>query len=126
MKRCFLVLPVFVLLICCSRQNAEFPKGEWIDLSHDFSSDTVYWVTAEPFTRTTVAEGKTDKGYFYSAYNFSAAEHGGTHIDAPVHFAEGGNRSISSTSASSSARRSRSIFPRRHLPTVITWFPLTT
>ncbi len=63
--------------------------GEWIDLSHDFSEETIYWVTAEPFKRTTVAEGKTDKGYYYSAYNFSGAEHGGTHIDAPVHFAEG-------------------------------------
>jgi kynurenine formamidase len=31
----------------------------------------------------------TDKGYYYSAYNYSAAEHGGTHIDAPVHFGEG-------------------------------------
>jgi kynurenine formamidase len=36
-----------------------------------------------------VAEGVTDQGYYYSAYNYSAAEHGGTHIDAPVHFAEG-------------------------------------
>jgi kynurenine formamidase len=44
---------------------------------------------AEPFKRTTVAEGKTPQGYYYSAYNYSAAEHGGTHIDAPVHFGEG-------------------------------------
>jgi kynurenine formamidase len=36
-------------------------------------------------------EGVTDKGYFYSAYRFSAAEHGGTHLDAPVHFAKGRN-----------------------------------
>lgn len=70
-------------------QHADFPTGQWIDLSHDFSSETHYWVTAKPFERETVAEGKTDKGYYYSAYNFSAAEHGGTHIDAPIHFAEG-------------------------------------
>lgn len=37
----------------------------------------------------TVFEGMTDKGYYYSAYEFSSAEHGGTHIDAPIHFAEG-------------------------------------
>lgn len=66
----------------------DFSAGKWIDLSHDFSSETVYWVTAKPFERETVAEGKTDKGYYYSAYNYSAAEHGGTHVDAPVHFAE--------------------------------------
>jgi len=87
---------VFFLLLffvsCAPRQNADLSNGDWVDLSYDFSSDTIYWVTAEPFTRTTVAEGKTDKGYFYSAYNFSAAEHGGTHIDAPVHFAENGKK----------------------------------
>lgn len=73
----------------CNQTTGGFPKGQWIDLSHDFSEETIYWVTAEPFKRTTVAEGKTDNGYYYSAYNYSAAEHGGTHIDAPVHFAEG-------------------------------------
>ena len=79
----------FVLLTACSQQTGTFPTGKWIDLSHDFSDETIYWVTAEPFKRTTVAEGKTDQGYYYSAYNFSGAEHGGTHLDAPVHFAEG-------------------------------------
>lgn len=74
---------------CAQKATNEFPKGQWIDLSHDFSDETIYWVTAEPFKRTTVAEGITPQGYYYSAYNFSAAEHGGTHIDAPVHFGEG-------------------------------------
>lgn len=74
---------------CAAPKPAGFPAGKWIDLSYDFSDQTIYWVTAEPFKRTTVAEGKTPGGYFYSAYNFSGAEHGGTHIDAPVHFAEG-------------------------------------
>jgi kynurenine formamidase len=77
------------LLIGCAQQPQSFQTGEWIDLTHDFSNETIYWVTAEPFKRTTVAEGLTDKGYYYSAYNYSAAEHGGTHIDAPVHFAQG-------------------------------------
>ncbi|HSK71297.1 MAG TPA: cyclase family protein, partial [Pyrinomonadaceae bacterium] len=72
-----------------NHQPADFPAGQWIDLSHDFSSETHYWVTAKPFERETVAEGPTEKGFYYSAYNFSAAEHGGTHIDAPIHFAEG-------------------------------------
>lgn len=73
----------------CAQSEHQFPEGEWIDLSYDFSSETVYWVTAEPFKRATVAEGHTAGGYFYSAYNFSGAEHGGTHIDSPIHFAEG-------------------------------------
>ncbi len=86
-------IAIFVILTSClllgCTQPASFQSGTWIDLSHDFSEDTIYWVTAEPFKRTTVAEGKTDKGFYYSAYNFSGAEHGGTHLDAPIHFAEG-------------------------------------
>lgn len=71
------------------QQQINLSKGKWVDLSYDFSDETVYWVTAKEFEKETVAEGKTDGGFFYSAYNYSAAEHGGTHIDAPVHFAEG-------------------------------------
>ena len=52
----------FVLLSACAQQTGTFPTGKWIDLSHDFSDETIYWVTAEPFKRTTVAEGKTDQG----------------------------------------------------------------
>ncbi len=84
-----LILLAGTLLTTCSEQRGRFPTGQWIDLSHEFSDETIYWVTAEPFKRTTVAEGRTDQGYYYSAYNFSGAEHGGTHIDSPVHFAEG-------------------------------------
>ena len=69
--------------------SADFSKGEWIDLTYDLSSETVYWPTSEPFKLEAEAEGMTDAGYYYSAYTFCAAEHGGTHIDAPVHFAEG-------------------------------------
>jgi kynurenine formamidase len=37
-----------------------------------------------------VFDGTTDKGYHYSANNYTAAEHGGTHMDAPIHFKAGG------------------------------------
>ena len=82
---------LFIWLCClaaCGERSNRF-SGQWLDLSHDFSSETVYWLTAEPFKLQTVAAGMTEKGYYYSANNFCAAEHGGTHIDAPVHFAEG-------------------------------------
>lgn len=58
-----------------------------IDLSHAYSEETVYWVTAKEFRLDTVFAGQTDKGYYYSAFDFETAEHGGTHIDAPIHFA---------------------------------------
>ncbi len=60
-----------------------------VDLTHDFSKETVYWVTAKEFNLDTVFYGNTGKGYFYSANNFETAEHGGTHLDAPIHFAKG-------------------------------------
>ncbi len=85
-----LVLLIAIFAAACQPQSSGFLDGQWIDLSHGFSDETVYWVTAEPFKRTTVAEGNTPGGYYYSAYNYSGAEHGGTHLDAPVHFARDG------------------------------------
>lgn len=66
-----------------------FPGGEIVDLTHAYNDSTVYWPTAAGFELTTDSEGMTEGGYYYSAYSFSTAEHGGTHLDAPVHFAEG-------------------------------------
>src|SRR5215475_356218 len=70
--------------------NPPFADGKWIDLTHDFSTNTLYWPTAQPFTLETEFHAHTDKGYFYAANRYSASEHGGTHIDAPIHFAEHG------------------------------------
>jgi kynurenine formamidase len=85
-----LIVVGFCLLVGCNRRPAgAFPAGQWIDLSYDFSDKTTYWTEADGFKKETIAEGRTDQGYFYSAYKFSAPEHGGTHLDAPAHFAEG-------------------------------------
>ncbi len=70
-------------------QANPFDDGQWVDLTHPFDEHSVYWPTADSFKKTTVFEGQTDKGYYYSAYNFEAAEHGGTHLDSPVHFYQG-------------------------------------
>ena len=67
------------------------PAQRAIDLSYPFDANTVYWPTAEPFKLETDFEGVTEGGYYYSAYRYSAAEHGGTHLDAPAHFAKGHN-----------------------------------
>lgn len=68
---------------------AAFPRGEIVDLSHTYDSSTIFWPTAETFRLDVVANGMTPGGYFYAANNFFSSEHGGTHLDAPVHFAEG-------------------------------------
>ena len=65
--------------------------GRWVDLTHAFSSRSIYWPTDTlGFKLEQLAHGNTAGGWFYSSYRYSAAEHGGTHLDAPVHFAEGG------------------------------------
>lgn len=65
--------------------------GEWVDLTYAYGEETIYWPTAEGFRLEEVAYGETEGGWFYSSYNYSASEHGGTHFDAPIHFARDGN-----------------------------------
>ena len=74
-----------------SQSNAPqgLDAGTWLDLTYDFSDEAVYWPTAEPFFLDTVSFGETPAGFFYSAFSFTAAEHGGTHLDAPIHFSAG-------------------------------------
>lgn len=59
---------------------------EIVDLTHAFDENTIYWPTADGFKLTVDSFGVSDKGYFYAANSFSSAEHGGTHIDSPIHF----------------------------------------
>ncbi len=63
-------------------------SAEWIDMSYAYDKSTIYWPTAASFQLEVVAQGMTEDGW-YAANNFSTAEHGGTHLDAPIHFAEG-------------------------------------
>jgi len=64
-----------------------------VDLTHAYGSRTVYWPTSPTkFSLERLAYGKTEGGYFYAANTLCTPEHGGTHLDAPLHFAEG-NRS---------------------------------
>jgi kynurenine formamidase len=65
---------------------------EVIDLTHPFNEQTIYWPTSpSAFELDTLAYGHTPASFFYSAFAFSTPEHGGTHLDAPIHFAEGGH-----------------------------------
>ena len=71
---------------------AEVAGWRMVDLSHAYAGDTLYWPTdTDGFRLDTLAEGETPGGYFYAAKSFATAEHGGTHLDAPFHFAEGGD-----------------------------------
>ena len=69
----------------------DLAEARLVDLSHAFNARTIYWPTAQKFKLTEVADGETEGGWHYSANNFEGAEHGGTHLDAPIHFSAGGN-----------------------------------
>ncbi|MCF1422884.1 cyclase family protein [Mangrovimonas futianensis] len=93
----FLYFLTFFILISCKDHSTKSElktldtktAKKIVDLTHDFSRETIYWVTAKEFELDTVFAGQTDNGYYYTANNFTTAEHGGTHIDAPIHFAKG-------------------------------------
>ena len=68
---------------------AGFPGGELVDLSHTYDQTTVFWPTSDPFRLEKTADGVTPGGYYYASNNFFTAEHGGTHLDAPLHFSRG-------------------------------------
>jgi kynurenine formamidase len=83
---------LFVLaaaLIACS-EPADPLSGRLVDLTHAFDAETIFWPTEEEgFVLEPVFAGHTDGGWWYAANRFRSAEHGGTHLDAPIHFAEG-------------------------------------
>ena len=77
------------LTLVAPAAGLDLEAARLVDLTHSFDARTVYWPTARHFTLEPVAGGMTEAGYWYAANNFCAAEHGGTHLDAPIHFAAG-------------------------------------
>ncbi|MEZ5737845.1 MAG: cyclase family protein [Novosphingobium sp.] len=74
---------------CAQAEHSDPFAGRWVDLTHALAKDSVFWPTAEDYRHEEVMHGHTEGGWFYSSYNISLSEHGGTHLDAPIHFAEG-------------------------------------
>ncbi|WP_394847812.1 cyclase family protein [Pendulispora brunnea] len=66
------------------------PGARLVDLSYPYDTTTVYWPTdTSGFVLDKLHWGQTEGGYFYASAKMCSAEHGGTHLDAPIHFAEG-------------------------------------
>ena len=90
--RSFVPVVVALALGGCAAAPAGFDltSVDLVDLTHAFTPSTLYWPTSPSgFELTQLAYGDTPGGWFYSSYAFSAPEHGGTHLDAPIHFAAG-------------------------------------
>ena len=60
-----------------------------VDLTHSFGGDTIVWPTEQDFKLVVQHAEHTELGYYYSSNRIEMPEHGGTHIDAPIHFSEG-------------------------------------
>jgi kynurenine formamidase len=75
----------------CATAPPDLAKGRLVELTHAFGADTIFWPTDEQgFVLEPVFHGTTEGGWHYEANRFRTAEHGGTHLDAPAHFAAGG------------------------------------
>ena len=79
---------IFICFLSC--KQAQNVNGKLLDMTYPYDEDTIYWPNAKPFVLNKGAWGITEAGYWYAANEYSAAEHGGTHVDAPIHFSENG------------------------------------
>ncbi len=87
----FMLLGTIVIPRFAATQQIDLSSSRLVDLTHSFNSQTIYWPTSpSAFKLDQLSRGQTEGGYFYSANAFSTPEHGGTHLDAPIHFSEAG------------------------------------
>lgn len=89
---------IILAVVCLTATMINAPcavhaQGNLLDMTYAYDGDTIYWPNASPFKLTPEFHGITEKGYWYAANFYAASEHGGTHADAPLHFAQNG-RSI--------------------------------
>jgi kynurenine formamidase len=71
------------------KDSKNITKG-FVDMSYPYDNTTMYWPTMPRFELESVWKGTISPGgTWYQANKFCAAEHGGTHMDAPNHFQEG-------------------------------------
>jgi kynurenine formamidase len=81
----------FLLLTACTttRPAIDLANREVVDLTYTYDAKTLYWPNSEGgFELKRLAFGETEGGYFYASNSFCTPEHGGTHLDAPIHFAK--------------------------------------
>lgn len=71
------------------RNHFVWEHSRIVDLTHSFGPDTIVWPTEQEFKLIVQHAEDTPGGYYYASNRLEMPEHGGTHIDAPVHFSRG-------------------------------------
>jgi kynurenine formamidase len=84
----FTLATIGCLYLSCGKA-AEADKT-LLDMTYVYDSATIYWPTAKHFELNKLSWGINQQGRWYASNEYSASEHGGTHADAPIHFAPGG------------------------------------
>ena len=83
--------PLLLIAAPLAAQTIDLSKARLIDLTHALDDKTLFWPTSPTrFKLDRLSFGETPGGWFYAANAFSLPEHGGTHLDAPIHFFKGG------------------------------------
>ena len=88
--RIILLITAVSIIVSCSGDQQQDIQGKLLDMTYVFDDNSIYWPNANPFVLKKGDWGINESGYWYASNEFSAAEHGGTHVDAPIHFAESG------------------------------------
>lgn len=74
-----------------ARPRLDLASARPVDLTHAFDEKTIYWPNSpSTFQLTRLTDGVSEAGFYYRSNSFCAPEHGGTHLDAPSHFAKDG------------------------------------
>ena len=82
---------LFVLcLIAAAFSAAGGVKEKILDMTYPYDENTIYWPTAKGFELKKLNWGISEGGWWYASNEYGASEHGGTHADAPIHFAQNG------------------------------------
>jgi kynurenine formamidase len=89
--RILLTLAATALCGAASAQGLDLATARIVDLTHPIDAHTIFWPTEKKaFELIEEHKGLTERGFFYAANRFCSPEHGGTHVDAPYHFGQGG------------------------------------
>lgn len=86
---------IFIFVLTCgflihSPLQGKVYDGNLLDMTYTFGKDSIYWPTGKSFESRKTFWGVNDRGWWYASNDYSANEHGGTHVDAPIHFAKNG------------------------------------
>jgi kynurenine formamidase len=88
---CLVAAAALVAGLSAAAEGLDPASLEVVDLTHGFGAETIYWPTSPSgFEYRRLAFGDMPGGWFYAAGAFTAPEHGGTHLDAPLHFSASG------------------------------------